>query len=130
MRAHRVVDELEQRRAVVAAPFFVILWLKAPEIRDEVGLPDASALDLRNVAAAFAPLVGATVIAIAEDEVVVKNVIEVAITVDNHRRVAQRDHSDRSLSLRIEMLMPGVERRRKEAALLPFQGVLFAALVP
>ena len=62
MSAHGVIDEFEQRRAIVAAAFFVILGLEAPQIGDKVRLPHPASLDLRQIApASVAPLIGAAV---------------------------------------------------------------------
>ncbi len=130
MRAHGVIDKLEQRRAIITAPFFVIFRLKAPQIGDEVRLPNAAALDFRNVAPALPPLVGPAAVTIGKHEVIVENVVEIAVAVDDYRCIGQGNHPDRRFSLGVEMLMPGIERRREKAALLPLQRVFFAALVP
>src|ERR671923_2567449 len=50
MRAHRVVDEFKQRGAIVSSPLFIIDGLKAPEVGDEVGLPDSTSFNFGNIA--------------------------------------------------------------------------------
>src|SRR5687768_7455253 len=57
VRAHRIIDEFEQRRPIITAPFLVLLGLKIPKIGDEIGLPNSPSLDLRKVTSFPPPLV-------------------------------------------------------------------------
>src|SRR5438132_13882377 len=61
---------------------------------------------------------------------VTKNKIAVAKSIDHRRRVGQRQKPGGCTTLSIEVLMPGVERRREQASLLPFEGLLFCPVVP
>ncbi len=68
--------------------------------------------------------------AIGKAEGIVENKIQIAKPVDHHRCICKRDESRRLISLNVEVLAPGVERRREHAALLPFEGLLSAAFRP
>src|SRR5437879_1134834 len=61
---------------------------------------------------------------------VTKNKIAVAKSIDHRRRVGQRQKPGGCITLSIEVLMPRVERRREQASLLPFEGLLFCPVVP
>src|SRR5918992_3113351 len=126
MRAHGVVDKFEECRAIIAAPFFVVLGLKAPQIGDKVRLPHATSFDLGQVTAALAPFVGAAAVAVRENEGVIENVIEISVAVDDHRSVGKGYHPHRLGAVSVEMLMPGIERSREKAPSLPFERVFLA----
>src|SRR5688572_5295213 len=130
MRAHGIVDKFEESRAVVTATLLVILRLETPQIGDKVRLPHSTSFHFGNIAPPLAPFIGAAAVAIGENESVSEDVIQITVAVDDHRRIGQRDHSHRRVSLRIEMLMPRVEWRREETSFLPLERVLLAALVP
>src|SRR5258707_13146411 len=130
MRAHGIIDELEERGPVIAAPFFVLDGLKSPQIGDEVRFPDAPFFYFGDISSALAPFIGAAAVTIRENKTIIKNVVEVAIAIDNHRRVSQGNHPHRRTALSIEMLMPSVERRGEETSLLPLERVLLAAFIP
>src|SRR6266511_318772 len=91
---------------------------------------DSTSFHFGNIAPPFAPFIGAAAIAIGEHEIVIEDVIQIAVPVDDHRRIRQGDHSHRRASLRVEVLMPGIEGCRKQTSLLPFERVFFAAFVP
>src|SRR6266850_4581717 len=95
MRAHGIIDELEERGPVIAASFFVLDGLKSPQIGDEVRLPDPPFFYFGDVSPALAPFIGTTAVTIGENKTIIKNVVEVAIAIDNHRRVGQRNHPHR-----------------------------------
>ena len=61
---------------------------------------------------------------------IVENKIQITKAVDHHRRVRQRDEPGRLIPLNVEMLAPGIERRREHAAFLPFECLLAAAFGP
>ena len=130
VRAHGVVDELEQGGAVAAAALLVVLGLELPQVRDEVGLPHPALLHAFEITPGLPPLVGVALVAVTEGERVVEDVVEVPVAVDDDVGVGQRDHPHRLPPLGVEVLEPGVERDGEQASPLPFQRVLPAALVP
>src|SRR3954447_23651871 len=89
MSAHRIVNEFKQGGAIVAASFFVVFWLEAPEIRDEIGLPHAPAFDFREVTTAPPPLVGSATVAIGKDKRIIVDVFQVSVAVDHHGGIGE-----------------------------------------
>src|SRR5262249_23951039 len=70
------------------------------------------------------------IVAVDERIIALESEIDVVKEVQNGRRIGHGQQSHRLVSLAIEMLIAGVERRRKERALSPLEGLLPASIVP
>src|ERR1041384_239006 len=105
----------------------VIDQLESRDIRDEIRIPRAVAVD-HSAFTAEKSLFAAE--AIGKREWIVEDKIEITKPVDHHRRVGKRDEPCRLIPLNVEMLTPGVQRRREHAALLPFERLLPAVFRP
>src|ERR1044071_5351759 len=127
MRADRVRREMQQNAARSLTARAVIDQFETRNIGDEIRIPGAVALDYPAFAAEK-PLFAAE--AIGEPERIVENKIQIAESVDHHRRIRKRDECGRLVPLNVEMLAPRVERRPKHASLLPFESLLAAAFRP
>src|SRR5215471_18744121 len=127
VRADSVRRKMQQDTARSLTPRAVIQQLKSRNVRDEIRIPCAVALN-HSAFAAEKSLLAAE--AIGKCEGIVENKIQIAKSVNHHRRISQGDESSRLISLNVEMLAPGVEWWRKHAALLPFEGLLATAFRP
>src|SRR5262249_42129283 len=112
MRAHGVAGEFEQTVACSCAARRVLFGLELQQIGDEVGLPNPPGLDaLLNVLTGLRELARFTGVTIFEHEGVIENEIKIAKLIDRLRRAGKRDETRRLGGIRIEMLMPSVQRR-------------------
>ena len=105
----------------------VIDEFKSGDISDKIRIPGAMPLDDSAFAAEVSLFAAES---IGKTECVVENKIQITKAVDHHRRVRQRDEPCRLIPLNVEMLAPGIERRREHAAVLPFECLLAAAFSP
>src|SRR6266850_23914 len=105
----------------------VLLQSKSRNIGDEIGIPGPVIFDFSSLAAEVSLF---TAESIRETKGIVENELEVAKAVNHHRRVRQRQKPCRFIALRVEMLPPGIERRRKHTPFLPFEGLLASLFIP
>src|SRR6266850_3427270 len=105
----------------------VIDELKAGDISDKIRIPGAMTLDDSAFAAEVSLF---TAESIGKSKCVVENKIQITKAVDHDRRVCQRDEPCRLIALNVEMLAPGIERRREHAAFLPFECLLATTFSP
>src|SRR5215510_13199035 len=96
-------------------------------IRDEIGIPCSMTLNFLSFPAEVTILAAES---IRENKSVIENKIEIAKSVDHDRRVRQCHESRWLITLRVEMLTPRIERRRKHTALLPFKSLLSPSFLP
>jgi hypothetical protein len=68
--------------------------------------------------------------AVIEAERVVEDEVHVAEHVDDRRRRGHHQEARRPLAAAVEMLAPGIDRRREQAAFLPFERDLPVLVVP
>src|SRR5207244_2089327 len=68
--------------------------------------------------------------AVGENEFVVEDEIRIVKKVHDEGQVGDRQISCRLGAAAVEVLVPGVERNREEAAALPFEAVLFSVALP
>src|SRR5688572_13012906 len=94
---------------------------KAGNIRNEIGIPCSMRLHFPALAAEISLFSGE---AIGKLKRVVKDEIEIAESIDHDRGVRQGQKSRRLGPLGVEMLAPGIERRRKHAAFVPLESLL------
>src|SRR6266508_486408 len=94
---------------------------KAGNIRDEIGIPRSMRLNFPALAAEVSLFPGE---AIGKLKRVVEDEIQIAESIDHDRRVRQGQQSRRLGALGVEMLAPGIERRRKHAAFVPLESLL------
>lgn len=112
-------------RALAASAVFQ--QTKAGNIGDKVGVPSAVRSHLSALAAEVTVFAGE---AVGESELIIQDKIEIAKAVDHYRRVGERDEACRLVSLGVEVLAPGVQRRRKHAAFVPFESLLASTFLP
>src|SRR5262245_29750243 len=127
VRADGVRREVQQDTSCSLTPRAMIDQLKSRDVRDEIRIPRAVALDDPTLTAEIFVFAAK---AIGKFEGIIDDEIQIAKPVDHHRRVCKRNESRRFISLNVEMLAPGVKRRRKHTALLPFESLLAATLGP
>src|SRR4030095_6803443 len=97
-----------------------ILELQVAHVGNKVGLPCAVAFDLFSLAAVVSFLATE---AIVEAKRVIENEVEITKPIDHERRIGHREIAHRSIALHIEVLVPGIERRRKQTTLLPLKSL-------
>ena len=105
----------------------VLLQSKSRNIGDEIGVPGPMIFDFSSLAAEVALF---TAESIRETKGIVEDKLEIAKSVNHHRRVRQCQKPCRFIALRIEMLPPRIERRRKHTPFLPFEGLLASLFIP
>src|SRR5919108_6517791 len=127
VRADGVRRKMQQDTARSLTPRAVIDQLKSGDVRDEIRIPRAVALNHPTFAVEISLF---TAEAIGKFERIGENKIQITKTVNHHRSVCKRDESRRPISLNVKMLAPSVERWREHTALLPFEGLLTAAFAP
>src|SRR5215475_6015017 len=94
---------------------------------NEIGIPCSMTLNFFSFPAEVTILAAKS---IRENKSVIENKTEIAKSIDHDGSVRQHDESRWLITLCIEMLTPGIERRRKHAALLPFKSLLSASFLP
>src|SRR4029077_2786582 len=68
--------------------------------------------------------------AVIENVIAVENEIQIVKKVDHDRRGGHRNIARRLIATAVKVLMPGVQRRGKKRAFLPFKGALGTAFIP
>src|SRR4030095_14995765 len=127
VRADGVRRKMQQDAARALTARAVIDQFESRNVRNEIRIPSAVAFDDSAFAAEISLFAAE---AIGECEGIVENKIQITKPINHHRRICKRDESRRLISLNVKMLAPGVERRRKHTALLPFEGLLTAVFGP
>ena len=108
------------------APLFMVSKLEAAHVANKIRVPET----LSEHRAFAAEVVLAAVVPVSEMVVAVENEVEVMEKVENRRCIGHGHEAHRLISLSIEMLMPGIERRREKGPLLPFERLLPGAFLP
>src|SRR5207244_7637521 len=96
-------------------------------IGNEIRIPGSMALNLFSFPAEVTILAAKS---IRKDKRVIEDKIQIPKTVDHDGRICQSDESRRLITLRVKVLAPRVERRRKHTPLLPFKGLPSACFLP
>src|ERR1044071_7701217 len=112
MGAHGVARELEETVARARAARRMLFRLKLQKIGDEVGLPHAPGLyALLDILTGLGQLASLTGVAIFKRERIIEDEIEIAKLIARLPRAGEGDEPRRLGGLRVEMLMPGIQRR-------------------
>src|SRR5262252_1925986 len=126
MGRHNVVGHLYHDQSAAGTPVFSFYEFEASHIANKIRVRESRS---RHLHIAVEKILLA-VIAVRERVVALENEIDVVKKVQNGRGIGHGQQSDRPVSLAIEMLIAGVERRRKERAFAPLEGLLFASIAP
>src|ERR1051325_2207428 len=118
VRAHRIASQVESNSRGSLTAQTSIFEAEIAHVRDEIGLPCPVA---RHFPALAVVIPCFAVEPVAEFKPVAENEVEIAETIDHLRRVRERDQAGGFASLCIEVLLPGVEGRRKKTPLLPLK---------
>src|SRR5439155_12352154 len=99
---------------------------EALHVADEIGIRKSLG---RNfcVAAEKVFLAG---IPVGERIITFEDEVDVVKEIKNSRRIGHGQEPHRFVSLAIEVLIPGIERRRKKRPLAPLEGLLFTSVAP
>src|ERR1043166_3657076 len=104
-----------------------VFELQIPHIGNEVRFPRAMAFDLFALAAEITVIAAESVV---ENKLTIENEIQIAEAIDHQGRVGHGNVTGWTIALHVKVLMPGVERRRKEAPFLPFESLFMTFFVP
>src|SRR3990172_7899896 len=120
--AHGVIGDLEHDGGATRAPLFPLDELEVVDVRDKVGVPNPAWVCL----AFTGKVIVLSAVAVGEDELVVEDEIVVVEQVHDQRHVGDRQEARRLAAGAVEVLIPGVEGRRKKTSFLPLKGFLFS----
>src|ERR1051325_2352662 len=126
MRRHDVVRHLDHEHLAAGAAIASFGELIAPHVADKVGIVKSFSGNLGSAAEEIL-LAG---IAVRETVVAIKNKIDVVVEIQDGWRVGHRQKTYRFVALAVEMLIPGVQWRRKKRAFAPFEALALPALLP
>src|SRR5262245_8502751 len=126
MRAHHVAGQFEVYIPAAGAAFFPLIQLNFAHVRHEIDFELAPPEFPFPAKILF--FLGRK--AVGEGEAIAKNESQVVEQVHHERRIGHGKISGRGSTLPVEVLVVGVEGNRKEAAGMPFKGVLFAISLP
>ncbi|HUF41342.1 MAG TPA: hypothetical protein VMR20_05260 [Verrucomicrobiae bacterium] len=117
VRAHRIRGQVEPNAGSPLAPQTAIPQPEISDIRHKIRFPGPVAWNLSSFCTVISFFPAKTV---EKRKGVGKNEISIAKTIDHLPRVSERDQPGRLRTLRIKMLVPGVERSGKIEPCLGF----------
>src|SRR5262245_20171324 len=126
MGRHNVVGHLDHDQSATGTPIFSFHEFEASHIANKIRVRESRS---RHLHIAVEKILLA-VVAVRERVYAMENENDVLKQVQNGRGIGHGQQSDRPVSLTVEMLIAGVERRREERAFAPLEGLLFASIAP
>ena len=125
VRSHCIVRHFEIDSGAAGAPRIAFLQLESVNVVDEIAAPD----QVRQRLAFGAEIVLLAAEAIPENVIAIEDEVRAAHEIEHDRGVGDHKQTNDLIRRTVEMLTPGIDRRRKYAAFLPFEGLLLLSSV-